>query len=330
MKPTLSLPMPTCFLLILLSIAVASQSRADDAGVNKKRAKQNDKSSTATTDSKTKSFQLSDLNVVQRKETYKKIGDVTLDIDIFEPKLKDPSKKYPAVVFFFGGGWNGGSPSQFFPHCEYFAGRGMITMAADYRVQGRNKTTPAECVMDGKSAVRWIRANAERLGVDPARLAAGGGSAGGHVAAAIATTLGFEEKSDDAKVSYMPNALILFNPVFDNGPKGYGYDRVKDIFPAISPINNLRPGTPPTIVFLGTKDNLIPVATAENYKAQMLKNGDRSELFLYKDQPHGFFNYREATKHFYYRTIFETDKFLASLGWLDGEPKIATESMKLE
>ncbi len=322
--------MPIGILLILLSVTIASQSQADESGVAKKRAAPKDKTSVTKADAKPQSFQLSNANVVQRKETYKKIGDVTLDMEIFEPKDKDPSKKYPAIVFFFGGGWNGGSTSQFYPHCEYFAGRGMIAMTADYRVHGRNKTTPAECVMDGKSSVRWIRANADRLGVDPARLAAGGGSAGGHVAAAIATTLGFEEKNDEVTVSYMPNALILFNPVFDNGPKGYGYDRVKEIFPAISPLHNLRPGTPPTIVFLGTKDNLIPVATAEDYKAQMLKNGDRSELFLYKDQPHGFFNYREATKHFYYRTIFEADKFLASLGWLDGEPKITSESMKLE
>lgn len=315
-------------ILFLLSFAIVVPSQAEEPREARKSAAKKENSSSAKSLPKDKAFQFTDTQVAQRQETYKTIGDVSLKVDIFEPKQKDPAKKYPAVVFFFGGGWNGGSPSQFYPHCEYLAGRGMITMAADYRVNGRNKTTPAECVMDGKSAIRWIRTNATRLGVDPTRIAAGGGSAGGHVAAAVATTFGFEEAGEDSSVSYLPSALLLFNPVYDNGPKGYGHDRVKDFFPAISPFHNLRPGTPPTIVFLGTKDNLIPVATAKDYQAQMQKNGDRSELHLYENQPHGFFNYREGTKQFYYQTIFESDKFLASLGWIEGEPKIASELMK--
>lgn len=273
-------------------------------------------------------FKVTDPNVVQRQETYKTIGDVTLAIDIFEPKQKDPTKKYPAAVFFFGGGWVGGSPSQFYPHCEYLAGRGMIAMSAEYRVKTRHGTTPAECVKDGKSAVRWIRANAARLGVDPDRLAAGGGSAGGHVAAAVATAPGFDEPDADPKISCKPNALLLFNPVYDNGPEGYGHKTVGELFPAISPLHNLKPGTPPTIVFLGTKDNLIPVATAESYRAKMQQNGDRSELRLYEGQPHGFFNYRGEPSPFYYQTLAETDKFLTSLGWLTGEPTIAAEKLK--
>ena len=60
----------------------------------------------------------------------------------------------------------------------------------------------------------------------------------------------------------------------------------------------------------------------------MQKNGDRSELHLYENQPHGFFNYRDGTKQFYYQTIFESDKFLASLGWIEGELKIAPELLK--
>jgi acetyl esterase/lipase len=314
--------------LLLLSLAIVGTAVGDEPRDLKKGTERKAKASKERSSPKEAAFQLTNANVVKRQEAYKTIGDVTLKIDIFEPKQKDPAKKYPAVVFFFGGGWNGGSPSQFYHHCEYFAGRGMIAMAADYRVNGRNKTTPAECVMDGKSAVRWIRANAARLGVDPARIAAGGGSAGGHVAAAVATSKGFEQADEDASVSFLPNALVLFNPVYDNGPKGYGHERVKDFFPAISPFHNLRPGTPPTIVFLGTRDNLIPVATAQEYQAQMKKNGDRSDLFLYEDQPHGFFNFREGSTRFYYQTVFESDKFFASLGWIEGEPKIAPESMK--
>ena len=71
---------------------------------------------------------------------------------------------------------------------------GMVGMVADYRVSSRHKTTPFDCVKDAKSAVRWARRNAERLGIDPDRLAVGGGSAGGHLAAATATVDGLNEE----------------------------------------------------------------------------------------------------------------------------------------
>src|SRR5210317_2600573 len=118
---------------------------------------------------------------------YKKVGQVELNIHVFNPPDYAASDKRPAIVFFFGGGWNGGSPSQFYPHCAYLASRGMVAMSAEYRVKTRHGTSPRECVKDGKSALRWIRIHADDLGIDPNKLAAGGGSAGGHVAAATAT-----------------------------------------------------------------------------------------------------------------------------------------------
>jgi len=145
---------------------------------------------------------------------YKTIGETRLKLHIFKPDVHKPSDKRPAIVFFFGGGWNSGSPSQFYPHCKYLASRGMVAMSAEYRVKSRNNTTPRECVKDGKSAVRWIRQRAEELGIDPGRIAAGGGSAGGHVAAATGTTRGFEEEGEDLRISSSPDALVLFNPVF--------------------------------------------------------------------------------------------------------------------
>ncbi len=256
------------------------------------------------------------------KVTYKTVGDVTLQLHVFKPAGHKASDARPCIVFFFGGGWNGGSPSQFYPHCRYLADRGMVAMAAEYRVKSRHGTTPLECVKDGKSAVRWIRQNADRLGIDPDRVAAGGGSAGGHVAAATGCTKGFEEPGEDKNVSSRPNALVLFNPVYDNGPTGYGQDRVKEHWREFSPMHNIDKHSPPTIVFLGTKDKLIPVATAEKYKALMTAAGGRCELFLYEDQPHGFFNYRGGKSKYYHLTVIEADKFLASLGYLKGKPTL--------
>ncbi|MGE4550975.1 MAG: alpha/beta hydrolase [Opitutales bacterium] len=253
---------------------------------------------------------------------YKEASDTKLILNVFYPKGHNPKKdKRPAIVFFFGGGWNGGNPGQFQPHCEYLASRGMVAMTADYRVKSRQGTSPFECVKDGKSAVRWIRANAKKLGVDPKRVAAGGGSAGGHVAAATGNLPGLEEEGEDLTVSSKPDALVLFNPVYDNGPKGYGHSRVADRYKEISPFHNLRKGSPPTITFLGDRDKLIPVSTAEAYKKKMEAVGSKSDLHVYAGQPHGFFN--QGRKGGYYeKTVLEMDKFLADLGWLKDEPSI--------
>ena len=65
---------------------------------------------------------------------YKKVGPSELKIHVFTPPNHTLADKRPAIVFFFGGGWNGGSPSQFYPHCDYLASRGMVAMSAEYRV----------------------------------------------------------------------------------------------------------------------------------------------------------------------------------------------------
>jgi acetyl esterase/lipase len=248
---------------------------------------------------------------------YKKVGDTALHLHIFNPPDHKASDKRPTIVFFFGGGWVGGSPQQFFGQCGYLSSRGMVAISAEYRTQKANGTSPQECVKDGKSAIRWVRGHAAELGIDPEKIAAGGGSAGGHVAAATGTLKGFNEPGENTDVSCRPNALVLFNPVFDNGPKGYGYERVKDYWKEFSPIDNIDAKTPPTVVFLGTSDKLIPVETGKRVQQLMKDAGVRCDLHLYDGQPHGFFN-----KAKYAETLIEADKFLASLGYLKGEPTL--------
>lgn len=258
-----------------------------------------------------------------RKVIYKTIGDVQLALHIFEPDQLEKDDKRAAIVFFFGGGWNGGSPAQFYPHCDYLAGRGMVAIAAEYRIKNKHKTTPFECVEDGKSAIRYVREHAEEIRIDPDRIAAGGGSAGGHVAAAVGTVEGFEEAGHT--VRSRPDALVLFNPVYDNGPKGYGHKRVKARWREISPAHNIRKGTPPTLTFLGTNDKLIPVATARAFQASMKKVSSRSELELYDGRAHGFFNHGRGDGKDYKDTIHKMDTFLTSLDYLSGRPTLTRE-----
>lgn len=252
---------------------------------------------------------------------YKKVDTVSLTMDIYYPPSMDASKKYPAMIFFFGGGWNGGSTSQFEPHAKYFSERGLICVLADYRVKSRQKTTPFESLKDAKSAIRYIRKNAQKLNIDPNQIIGSGGSAGGHLAAATAIIEKYDEPDEDLSISSIPQALVLFNPVIDNGPGGYGYERIGDQYKDFSPLHNIEKGGPPTILFLGTEDSLIPVETVQYYKTVMEKVGSRCDIHLYEGQKHGFFNLRNI--EFYNKTVFEADKFLSSLGYISGPPSIS-------
>jgi acetyl esterase/lipase len=249
-------------------------------------------------------------------EIYKQASGDALYIYRFDPEGLDVDQdKRPAVVFFFGGGWNSGKVSQFERHSRYLASRGMVAFVADYRVKSRQGVAPNACVEDAKSAVRWIRQNADRLGIDPGKVIAGGGSAGGHVAAAAGICEGFENETEDLTISSKPVALLLYNPVYDNSEKdGYGYSRIKEWFPAISPAHNITEDDPPTIVFLGSKDQHIPVAVAEAFRDKLDANGIQNELHIYDNQPHGFFNKGDE----FADTLQKTDEFLVKLGYLSG------------
>jgi len=265
-----------------------------------------------------------DKTVPYRTVTDKQGKPDDLDLHLFLPPGHQVSDKRPCVIFFFGGGWNGGSPSQFFPHCEYFASRGLVAISAQYRTKSSHGVIPKVCVFDGKAAVRFLKANANRFGIDPDRIIAGGGSAGGHVAAAVATCDELEEEGNSTEISPVPAALMLFNPVYDNGPNGYGHSRVKAYWKTFSPMHNIDQATPPTIAFFGTEDPLIPVATTEAYAARMKDAGVRYENRLYEGQGHGFFNYgrgRGDTDYFV-ETVREADRFLISLGFLEGKPTV--------
>jgi len=101
------------------------------------------------------------------------------------------------------------------------------------------------------------------------------------LAAACFTNESLNESSDDLAISPKPNALVLFNPVIDNGKDGYGFERIGENYITFSPIHNLKQGFPPTIFFLGTNDKLIPVSTAQHFKQKIEALGGRCDLFLF-------------------------------------------------
>jgi acetyl esterase/lipase len=267
-----------------------------------------------------------------RTETYKTIGDLKLDLTVQLPEGWKASDKRPAIVFFFGGGWTSGSPKQFENQCRYLASRGMVAVCADYRVKSRQDVKAATCVADAKSALRWIRANAAKLGIDPQRIAAGGGSAGGHLAAATATLPGLDDPADDQRVSCVPAALVLFNPALVLAPtegadlSGFLSYVTAERFgcePAeISPAHHVKAGLPPTLIFHGKADTTVPYSSAELFTARMKAAGNRCELVGAEGQQHGYFNFGRTDSKYAFETLTAADQFLASLGWLKGEPTV--------
>jgi acetyl esterase/lipase len=264
-----------------------------------------------------------------RAEIYKTIDGVALPLHIFEPEGHKAGDQRPAILFFFGGGWNGGSPKQFEKQCAYLASRGMVAMSVEYRVKSRHGVKAVSCFSDARSAIRWVRQNAERLGIDPDRVAAGGGSAGGHLAGALGTVKTFDEPTEDTSVSAVPNALVLFNPALVLAPvEGYkardpkklaGLENRLGVPPEqLSPYHNLDSNLPPAIIFHGTKDTTVPYGTAELFTKEAKTKGNAVELVPYEDQGHGFFNYKEARMQPFIDTVKKMDAFLVSLGYLQG------------
>jgi acetyl esterase/lipase len=258
---------------------------------------------------------------LQAEETliYKKAGEGELKLFIDKPANMKASGQRPAIVFFFGGGWVGGTPAQFQKQSEYLATRGMVGVRVQYRVIPKgDKGPPVVCCADAKSAMRYVRAHAKELGIDPNRIAAAGGSAGAHLAAFTGLVAGLDDPQDDLAVSCKPDAMVLFNPVFNNGPRQWGHERVGDRFMEFSPSHHVTKDAPPTVVFLGDADKLIPVSVVKDFEADMKRAGVRCDTHIYSRAEHGFFN----KEPFFTPTLMETDKFLASLGWISSEPTL--------
>jgi acetyl esterase/lipase len=255
---------------------------------------------------------------------YKKVDNRDLKLFLDKPVSWKEGAGLPAVDFYFGGGWVAGNPAQFKPQSEYLASRGIVGIRVEYRLIPKgDRGAPVVCVRDAKSAMRYVRGHAKELGIDPHRIAAAGGSAGGHLAAATALLPGLDDPDDDLSISPRPDALILFNPVFNNGPGQWGHERVGDRFKEFSPAHNVTDKAPPAIVFLGDSDKLIPVKVVQDFQADMKKAGVRCDVHIYPGAGHGFFNRKPNNDpHWFKETLAEADRFLTSLGWLKGEPTL--------
>jgi acetyl esterase/lipase len=242
---------------------------------------------------------------------YKRINNYTLDAHIYPPPDSKPGDKLPALVFFHGGGWSYGIPEWCMGLCENLPYRGVVVISIEYRLVHRHGTTPLEAVKDSKSAIRWVRQHANELGIDPDKIIAAGVSSGGQLAAATATLKEFDEPDEDMNISSVPNALMLFSAVVNTTLNPWMEDILGDrAHPKdISPVHNIHPGVPPTIIFHGRFDKSAPFWTIEVFNREMKRAGNQCEVHAYGGD-HFFMNDEEIRQEL----MTLTEKFLASLG----------------
>jgi len=256
-------------------------------------------------------------SVVKEIINYKEVNGNVLEMTIYKPEIKG-NTPLPAIVFFFGGGWVGGSPTHFQLQAEYLATRGIVAICPDYRTKNKYDTSPFEAVKDARTAMRFLKTNSKKLNINPDRIVASGGSAGGHLAACTALINTINEESDNLNVSPKPFALVLFNPVVDTSIKGYGQSKVAGREFEISPVHHIISGVPPTLIMHGKDDTTVPYENVKRYEQTMKQAGNECKLVGYKKQGHGFFNYNKKPEYFR-KTLVQTEKFLESFELLRGE-----------
>ncbi len=248
---------------------------------------------------------------------YKKVNGIELEMTMYKPRV-NTDVKLPAIVFFFGGGWVNGDPSQFKLQAEYLASRGIVAFCPDYRTFSKYSSTPFESVKDAKSAIRYLKIHAERLGINPEKIVASGGSAGGHLAACTALIKNVNEDSDDLTVSPVPFAMVLFNPVVDTGKKGYGQEKFGGREFELSPVHHITANVPTTLIMHGKADKTVPFENVVRFSYLMKQQSNKCILIGYKNQEHGFFNYKKSPKYFI-KTLAKTEAFLEENNLLRGE-----------
>ncbi|MCE2959341.1 MAG: alpha/beta hydrolase [Akkermansiaceae bacterium] len=245
---------------------------------------------------------------------YKISAGIERKIEIFFPPNHDPAKtKVPGVILFHGGGWSGGDLSQFRYACAYLSSRGLVCATAEYQMLGKagmaklgkGESKKRACVTDAKSAIRWFKKNADELGIDPARVITGGGSAGGHISALATMNPGLNDPADPRDIDTKVVAYLWFNPAFD----------VKDNSdPEIDILTHLKADLPPAIVFFGDKDTWKVGWDAAHAKWKTL--GTKTiDLRIAPGQGHSFFNkdpWRTVT-------LIAADDFLVKHGFLTGK-----------
>lgn len=250
---------------------------------------------------------------------YKTVGDRELSLHLFKPEGWAKSDKRPAHVVIHGGGWRRFTAERFYPYANSLVDQGYVGISIDYRLAGPkpdSKITVFDCVKDARAAVRYIRAHAEELGIDPNRIAVGGGSAGAHLALSTALFDEIDHEDEETDVSCRPDALILYFAVLDTSKEGYGNAMIGERWKELSPRHHIRKGMPPTLIFHGDRDGVAKMPILTDFCQRLKDNKVPHQLVLEKGGVHGHLN---ADMNLFDAAIKQTLDFLNQHGF-DAKP----------
>jgi acetyl esterase/lipase len=234
-------------------------------------------------------------------KTYKSAGGFDLDIHIFLPDNQQFPGRHPVMAYFSGGSWTKGNPEWAFWNCNDYAKKGWVAVSVEYRLADRQNSTPFDAVMDARSAIRWLRKNADTYHIDTNRIVASGNSAGGHLVLATALADKWNERTDDLRYSASPNLLLVNSGVYDfvgDGTTTWVSKDLKDknMVKEISPVHLVKKGLPPMLIIHGTQDHSVPYASAQLFASEMEKAGNDFEFQTLDGAPHEIWFDRRFTK----------------------------------
>jgi len=221
------------------------------------------------------------------ERVYAAPGGTPLKAYVFSPDKPDRGRQSAAIVLLHGGGWMMGEPQWTFSRARHFVDRGMVAIAAQYRLSDEKTVTPVEAMEDVCAVIRWMRGHADSLSIDPKRIAAYGLSAGGHLAAAAAI---FDTVVSGERVSASPNALVLVSPAVSLASDRWVQHLLGKRKSArdISPDEHVRKGLPPTLILQGDVDTVTPLSGAKRFCERMRAAGNTCELQVYEGFGHMF------------------------------------------
>ena len=224
---------------------------------------------------------------VEKDIVFGKGGTTDLRLDVYYPPAG--TSKRTAIVQLHGGGFTRGAKENIAANCRQFAERGYVCIASQYRLVDQG-AWPRQ-IEDVKAAIRWARANVEKLGADTDKIVVAGYSAGATLAlVACGNDAELEGSGGNPGVSSAVSACIAFYPP-DVTPRGHqlmAADAGEDAYRLASPITYARAGAPPTILLHATGDTTLPFEGSVHLIEAFRKAGVPVELHLFDGLSHVF------------------------------------------
>ena len=227
---------------------------------------------------------------VERDIVYATYGDREVMLDLYLPK-EPTSDKIPCIVVIHGGGWRSGDKTRHASQAAYLAERRFAAACIGYRLLPE-VTFPAP-VVDCKAAVRWVRANASKHGIDADRIGATGGSAGGHLTAMLAASFKVQELEGDGGnpgISSRIQAAVAMAAPGDMTAYAQRTGADPEMAALISPMTHIDADAAPMLLIHSTDDRTVPIAQSEAMLAKYKELGLTTDLVKIPNGGHAFWN----------------------------------------